>query len=60
MEKTPKEKDRNDTLEKILVWTLETSKEHGLNVVDILVSFMNNRMLQEQRDDIIDLLKKED
>jgi hypothetical protein len=60
MEKTPKEKDRNDTLEKILVWTLETSKEHGLNVVDILVSFMNNRMLQEERDDIIDLLKKED
>ena len=60
MEKTPKEKDRNDSLEKILVWTLETSKEHGLNVVDILVSFMNNRMLQEERDDIIDLLKKED
>ena len=60
MEKTPKEKDRNDTLEKILVWTLETSNEHGLNVVDILVSFMNNRMLQEERDDIIDLLKKED
>ena len=60
MEKTPKEKDRNDPLEKILVWTLETSKEHGLNVVDILVSFMNNRMLQEERDDIIDLLKKED
>ena len=60
MEKTPKEKDRNDTLEKILVWTLETSKEHGLNVVDILVSFMNNRKLQEERDDIIDLLKKED
>ena len=60
MEKTPKEKDRNDTLEKILVGTLETSKEHGLNVVDILVSFMNNRMLQEERDDIIDLLKKED
>ena len=60
MEKTPKEKDRNDSLEKILVWTLDTSKEHGLNVVDILVSFMNNRMLQEERDDIIDLLKKED
>jgi hypothetical protein len=36
------------------------SGEHGLNAVDILVSFMNNRMLQVERDDIMDLLKNED
>lgn len=59
MEKTPKENDRNDTLGELLVGMVE-SGEHGLNAVDILVSFMNNRMLQEERDDIMDLLKKED
>ncbi len=58
MEKTPKENDRNDTLGELLVEMVETSREHGLNAVDILVSFMNNRMLQEERDDIMDLLKK--
>ena len=60
MEKTPKENDRNDTLGELLVEMVETSREHGLNAVDILVSFMNNRMLQEERDMIMDLLKKED
>ena len=60
MEKTPKEKDRNDTLAELLVEMVETSREPGLCVADVLVSFMNNRMLQEQRDYIIDLLKKED
>jgi hypothetical protein len=60
MEKTPKENDRNDTLGELLVEMVETSREHGLNAVDILVSFMNNRMLQEERDDIMDLLNKED
>jgi hypothetical protein len=59
MEKTPKENDRNDTLGELLVEMVE-SGEHGLSVVNILVSFMNNRMLQEQRDDIMDLLEKED
>ena len=59
MEKTPKENDRNDTLEELLVEMVE-SGEHGLNAVDILVSFMNNRMLQVERDDIMDLLEKED
>ena len=59
MEKTPKENDRNDTLGE-LVFGMVESGEHGLNAVDILVSFMNNRMLQEERDDIMDLLKKED
>ena len=60
MEKTQKENDRNDTLAELLVEMVETSREHGLNAVDILVSFMNNRMLQEERDDIMDLLEKED
>ena len=59
MEKTPNENDRNDTLGEILVGMVE-SGEHGLCVADVLVSFMNNRMLQEQRDYIMDLLKKED
>ena len=59
MEKTPNENDRNDVLGEILVRMVELG-EHGLCVSDILVSFMNNRMLQEERDMIIDLLKKED
>jgi hypothetical protein len=59
MEKTPKENDRNDTLGELLVEMVE-SGEPSLCVSDILVSFMNNRMLQDQRDMIIDLLKKED
>ena len=59
MEKTPKENDRNDTLGELLVEMVE-SGDHGLCVEDVLVSFMNNRMLQEQRDYIMDLLKKED
>ena len=60
MEKTPKENDRNDTLAELLVEMVETSREHGLCVADVLISFMNNRMLQEQRDYIMDLLKEED
>ena len=59
MEKTPKENDRNDTLGEILVGMVE-SGEHGLCVADVLISFMNSRMLQDERDMIIDLLKKED
>ena len=60
MEKTPKENDRNDTLAELLVEMVETSREHRLCVADVLVSFMNNRMLQEQRDYIMHFLKKED
>ena len=59
MEKTLKENDRNDVLDNIL-YTMVKDGEHGLNVSDILVSYMNRRMLQDERDMIIDLLKKED
>lgn len=31
--------------------------EHALTVSDILISFMNNVMLQEERDEIIERLK---
>ena len=58
MEKTPKENDRNDVLDNIL-YTMVKDGDHGLNVSDILVSYMNSRMLQDERDMIIDLLKKE-
>ena len=59
MEKTLKENDRNDVLDNIL-YTMVKDGDHGLNVSDILVSYMNSRMLQDERDMIIDLLKKED
>jgi hypothetical protein len=39
---------------------VETSGEHGLTATDILISFMNNEMLQEERDEIIERIKKED
>jgi len=59
MENT-KESERNLAIELLLVNMVETSGEHGLNAVDILVSYLNNVMLQDERDDIMDLLKKED
>jgi hypothetical protein len=59
MEK-PNESYRNDNLGELLVEMVQNSGEHGLNVVDILVSFMNNRMLQCERDDIMEMLKKEE
>ena len=58
MEKTPRENDRNDTLGELLVGMVQ-SGEHGLCVADVLVSFMNNRMLQDERDMILDLLKED-
>jgi len=58
MEQSEKEQLRNNVLDSILVSLVKG--EHGLNAVDILVSYMNNVMIQEERDDIIDLLKKED
>ena len=57
-EKTPKENDRNDVLGEILEGMVQ-SGEHGLCVADVLVSFMNNRMLQDERDMILDLLKED-
>ena len=59
MEQSEKEQLRNDVLDSILV-SMVNEGEHGLNAVDILVSYMNNVMLQEERDDIMDLLKKEE
>ena len=41
MENT-KESERNLAIELLLVNMVETSGEHGLNAVDILVSYMNN------------------
>lgn len=59
MESSLKESNRNDVLGEILVGMVE-SGEPGLCVADVLVSFMNNIMLQEERDMVLDLLKKED
>ena len=59
MAQSEKEQLRNDVLDSILV-SMVNEGEHGLNAVDILVSYMNNVMLQEERDDIMDLLKKEE
>ena len=59
MEKKSIEDQRNKFLGKTLNVMVE-SGEHGLCVSDILVSFINNQMLQDERDMIIDLLKKED
>lgn len=59
MEQPQGESARNDVLDNIL-YTMVKEGEHGLNVSDILVSYMNSRMLQDERDMIIDLLKKED
>lgn len=59
MENT-KESERNLALDLLLVNMVENSVEHGLTAVDILASYMNNVMIQEERDDIMDLLNKED
>ena len=59
MEQPQGESTRNFVLDNVLVSMVENG-EHGLNVVDILVSYMNNVMIQDERDQIIDLLKKED
>jgi hypothetical protein len=54
------EQIRCDALGELLEGMVENSREHGLNAVDILVSFMNNVMLQEERDEILERLEKED
>jgi predicted transcriptional regulator len=56
MEQSTNEAIRNDVLAEVLIDMVEKG-EHGLCVSDILVSFMNNRMLQEERDDILELLE---
>jgi hypothetical protein len=54
-----KDKDffRNDAIQELLADMVENG-EHGLTAVDILISFMNNVMLQEERDEILERLKK--
>jgi len=54
MNKNPvKEQIRLDALGELLENMVATSGEHGLTASDILISFMNNVMLQEERDDIL-------
>jgi hypothetical protein len=51
------EQIRCDALGELLEDMVENG-EHALTVSDILVSFMNNVMLQEERDEILERLKK--
>jgi hypothetical protein len=57
MEKSHKESERNDILGELLVDMVQNG-EHSLCVSDILVSFMNNRLLQEERDEIMEQMEK--
>ena len=58
MEKSFKENERNDSLGELLVDMVQNGGEHALCVSDILVSFMNNRLLQEERDEIMEQMDK--
>jgi|SanBayMetagenome_1026888.scaffolds.fasta_scaffold241297_1 hypothetical protein len=58
MEKSFNENERNDILEELLVDMVQNGGEHALCVSDILVSFMNNRLLQEERDEIMEQMDK--
>jgi len=49
---------RNEAVHEVLCDLVEKSGEHGLTAVDILISFMNTVMLQEERDEIIERLKR--
>lgn len=49
---------RNEAVQEFLCDLVENSGEHGLTGVDILISFMNTEMLQEERDEIIERLKR--
>ena len=54
MKKNPvNEQLRCDALGELLENMVANSGEHGLTACDILISFMNNVMLQEERDEII-------
>jgi hypothetical protein len=48
---------RNEAVQELLTDMVENG-EHGLTGVDILISFMNTEMLQEERDEIIERLKR--
>ena len=49
------EKNRNNKLNEFLIEMVKKGK-HGLNVTDILVSYMNNVMIEDEREEIIDRL----
>jgi len=51
------EQMRNDAIGEMLADMVDNG-EHGLNAAEILLSFMNNAMLQEERDMILEGLKK--
>jgi hypothetical protein len=57
MEKSQKESERNDILGELLVDMVQNG-EQALCVSDILVSFMNDRLLQEERDEIMEQMDK--
>jgi hypothetical protein len=48
---------RNEAIQELLAQMVEDG-EHALTGVDILISFMNTEMLQEERDEIIERLKR--
>jgi hypothetical protein len=53
MQKSPVEEQiRCDALGELLE-NMVANGEHGLTASDILISFINNVMLQEERDDIL-------
>jgi hypothetical protein len=52
------EQIRCDALGELLENMVADSNEHGLTVSDILISFMNNVMLQEERDEILAGIQK--
>jgi hypothetical protein len=52
------EQIRCDALGELLENMVADSSEHGLTVSDILISFMNNVMLQEERDKILAGIQK--
>ena len=49
------EKNRNEKLNDVLIRMMKEG-EHGLSVNDILVSYMNNVMIEDEREEIIDRL----
>jgi hypothetical protein len=52
------EQIRCDALGELLENMLSNSGEHGLTASDILISFVNNVMLQEERDEILAGIQK--
>ena len=50
---------RNEAIQELLAQMVEDG-EHALTAVDILISFMNTEMLQEERDEIIERLNRSD